>query len=97
MDKTITETQRRRKIQQNYNKANDITPKTVRKSVREVIEATKPIKDSGEERSPLEMTRKELKKYVVSLEKEMKEAASQLQFEKAAMLRDKVFEYKARL
>ena len=97
MDKTITETQRRRKIQQDYNKANGITPKTVRKSVREVIEATKPIKDSGEERSPLEMTRKELKKYVVSLEKEMKEAASQLQFEKAAMLRDKVFEYKARL
>ncbi len=97
MDKTITETQRRRKIQQDYNKANGITPKTVRKSVREVIEATKPIKDSGEERSPLEMTRKELKKYVASLEKEMKEAASQLQFEKAAMLRDKVFEYKARL
>ena len=51
MDKTITETQRRRKIQQDYNKANGITPKTVRKSVREVIEATKPIKDSGEERS----------------------------------------------
>ena len=97
MRTTIEETARRRRIQQAYNKEHGITPQTVKKSVREVIEATKPIEEDAEQKKPLEMTRKELLEYIRSLEKAMKEAAAELQFERAAMLRDKVFEYKTRL
>ena len=97
MRTTIDETARRRRIQQAYNKEHGITPQTVKKSVREVIEATKPIEEDAEQKKPLEMTRKELLEYIRSLEKAMKEAAAELQFERAAMLRDKVFEYKTRL
>ena len=97
MRTTIEETARRRRIQHAYNKEHGITPQTVKKSVREVIEATKPIEEEAEQKKPLEMTRKELLEYIRSLEKAMKEAAAELQFERAAMLRDKVFEYKTRL
>ena len=99
MKATIDETERRRRIQDEYNKANGITPKTIEKSVRDVIEATRAAEDEfdNEERSPLEMTKKELADYVAALEKEMRQAAADLQFERAAMLRDKVFEYKTKL
>lgn len=99
MKRAMDETERRRRIQEEYNALNGIVPKTVTKSVRDVIEATHACddEDGGDERSPLEMTKKELKAYVAGLEKEMKEAASMLEFEKAALLRDKVFEYKAKL
>ncbi len=99
MKAAIDETNRRRGIQENYNEEHHITPKSVEKSVREVIEATKPIE--GEEkykgRKPSELTDKELKAYVGQLETEMKQAAKDLQFERAAELRDMIFEYKARL
>ena len=99
MKATIEETERRRKIQDEYNKANGITPKTIEKSVRAVIEATRAAEDTVEygDKSPAEMTKKELMAYVKKLEAEMKQAAADLQFERAAMLRDKVFEYKASL
>ncbi len=99
MRAAIDETERRRGIQQAYNEANGITPQSVRKGIREVIEATKSFEDDrdAEGRSPLEMTKKELKVYVSKLEKEMKEAAADLQFERAAQLRDRIFEYRARL
>jgi excinuclease ABC subunit B len=99
MQAAIDETQRRRTIQDAYNKANGITPASVKKSVRAVIEATKAAEDQAEYKgkSPLELTKKELIEYVKKLEKEMKQAAADLQFERAAMLRDKVFEYKAKL
>ena len=99
MRAAIDETERRRGIQQAYNEANGITPQSVRKGIREVIEATKSFEDDrdAEGRSPLEMTKKELKDYVSKLEKEMKEAAADLQFERAAQLRDRIFEYRARL
>jgi len=99
MKAAIDETNRRRGIQEKYNEEHHITPKSVEKSVREVIEATKPIE--GEEkykgRKPSELTDKELKAYVGQLETEMKQAAKDLQFERAAELRDMIFEYKARL
>lgn len=99
MKSAIDETKRRRKIQDEYNKAHGITPQSVKKSVRSVIEATKVAEEEGKYngRSPLELTKKELKDYVGKLEKEMKQAAADLQFERAAQLRDMVFEYKARL
>lgn len=98
MEAAISETRRRREIQQKYNEENGITPQTVKKSVREVIEATKPAEDdSYEGKSPLELTKKELTEYIKKMEKEMKQAAADWQFERAAMLRDRIFEYKSKL
>lgn len=99
MQSAMDETERRRKIQDAYNKEHNITPKTVKKAVRSVIEATKVAEEEGlyEGKSPLELTKKELKDYVRKLEKEMKQAAGDLQFERAAQLRDMIFEYKTRM
>ena len=97
MKAAIDETDRRRTIQDNYNKEHGITPKTVQKSVRDVIEATKPAESKYKGKKPLELTQKELKDYVKELETEMKQAAADLQFERAAQLRDQIFEYKVRL
>ena len=98
MEAAISETRRRREIPQKYTKENGITPQTIKKSVREVIEATRPAEDdSYEGKSPLELTKKELAEYIKKMEKEMKQAAADWQFERAAMLRDRIFEYKAKL
>lgn len=99
MDVAIKETERRRAIQDAYNKAHGITPESVKKSVRAVIEATKVAEEVSDyvDKSPLELTKKELTEYVKKLEKEMKQAAADLQFERAAQLRDQLFEYKVRL
>ena len=100
MDVAIRETERRRQIQDAYNKAHGITPATVKKSVRSVIEAThaaEPQMAQYQGKSPMEMTKKELADFVKLLEKEMKQAAGDLQFERAAELRDQIFEYKVRL
>lgn len=100
MEKAISETNRRRLVQQDYNEAHGITPTTIQKSVRSIIEATKVAEESDEYyegKSPLELTKKELVDYIKRLEKEMKEAASNLQFERAAELRDRIFEFKLRL
>lgn len=96
MKAAIDETERRRSIQKAYNEEHGITPKTIEKSVRAVIEATKLAgKESDEGKNPEEMTTKEIRDYVKALEKQMKQAAMDLQFEKAAKLRDKIFEYKS--
>ncbi len=103
MEAAIEETRRRRRVQQEFNDANGITPTSVKKAIRDVIEATKAASElDGYDaflagRSPLELTKRELTDYVSKLEKEMKQAAADLQFERAAQLRDLVFEYKARL
>ena len=100
MAKAISETDRRRGIQQAHNEKKGITPKTIEKSVRAVIEATRVAEQSTEYyqgKSPLELTKKELADYVKLLEKEMKQAAADLRFERAAQLRDQVFEYKCKL
>ena len=98
MKRTIDETERRREIQNRYNEENGITPKSVEKSIRAVIEATRAEEDTDTEGlAPSEMTKKELLDYIASLEKEMRQAAEDLQFERAALLRDKVFEYRASL
>ena len=99
MRTAIDETERRRRIQDEYNRENGITPQSVRKAVRSVIEATRVAEDEEkyEGKSPLELTKKELKDYIGRLETEMKQAAEDLQFERAAQLRDTIFEYKAKL
>ena len=99
MDAAISETQRRRQLQQQYNKEHGIVPKSVSKSIRAVIEATQAAEEeaSYKGKSPLELTKKELMDYIKKLEAEMKQAAKDLQFERAAQLRDQIFEYKVRL
>ncbi|WP_312653827.1 excinuclease ABC subunit UvrB [Aminipila sp.] len=100
MKKAISETERRRGIQQLYNEKHGVTPTTVKKAVRKVIEATKAAEEAAEYyagKSPLELTKKELTEYIKKLEKEMKQAASDLQFERAAQLRDQIFEFKLKL
>ncbi len=97
MKSAMSETDRRRKIQEEYNREHNITPKTIEKAIRDVIEITHKEDEAlsfYKERRPKELTKRELTVYVKQLEKEMREAASNLQFEKAAMLRDLIFEYK---
>lgn len=98
----LDETKRRREVQQAYNEEHGITPRSVEKSVREVIEATKSWDETEEAQAadgkkPLEMTKRELGKYIQALEKQMRDAASKMEFEKAAMIRDRIFEYRAHL
>ena len=98
MQATIDETQRRREIQGAYNKEHGITPTTIEKAVRDSLEITKKIKDEIDNykgKSPLELTKKELSSYASLLEKEMKEAARDLQFERAALLRDRLLEIRS--
>ncbi len=97
MQKTIDETKRRRDKQKKYNDEHGIVPKTIQKSVRDVIEATKPVEENSSDKKPVEMTKRELKDYLKKLEAEMKKSAAELNFERAAMLRDMVFEYKSKL
>ena len=99
MKAAIDETDRRRQIQQKYNEEHGITPASVRKSIRSVIEATHAAEDEDiyKGKKAAEMTKKELTDYIKKLEAEMKQAASDLQFERAASLRDQIFEYKAKL
>ena len=94
MERAIAETNRRRKIQSDYNTENGITPKTIVKSVRDLIE----IGSSDEEKvtkkknNTAKMSKKEKDALIEKLTKEMKEAARHLEFEKAAFLRDKISE-----
>ena len=86
MDKAIAETQRRRKIQEKFNKEHGITPKTVQKEVRDLI-SNEIKEDTG--------TKKTSKKDLQTIENEMRKAAKELDFEKAMQLRDILFELKA--
>ncbi|MGN0709458.1 MAG: excinuclease ABC subunit UvrB [Anaerovoracaceae bacterium] len=99
MKSAIDETERRRSIQQKYNEEHGITPHSVKKDIRDVIEATVPEEaedPQAELRRPEEMTAKELDTLLKKLKKDMKEAAANLQFERAAELRDLIFEYKSK-
>ena len=93
MERAISETNRRRKIQDNYNKAHGIVPKTVIKGVRDVIDISGKNSDKGTEgkgRKPKKMTSAEREKMIEKLTSEMKSAARMLEFEKAAYLRDEI-------
>lgn len=100
MAAAISETERRRAIQQAYNEAHGITPTTIEKAVRSAIEVTQKVEediDTYNGRSLLELTRKEKTDYAGKLEKEMKEAAKTLQFERAAILRDRLLALRSTL
>ena len=99
MQLAIDETQRRREIQMQYNKEHGITPKTIQKSVRDLISISKKVaaQELKMEKDPESMSRKELEKLVRDLEKQMKKAAAELNFEVAAELRDKLIDLKKML
>ena len=92
----IEETERRREIQEKYNQEHGITPQTIQKSVRDLISISKEIaqKDLQFEKDPESMSKKELEKLVADIEKKMKKAAAELDFETAAELRDRMIELK---
>ena len=96
MEKAISETERRRKIQQEYNDEHGITPQTIKKAVRDLIsisKAAEPGDASGKLKVDYEsMSIKELEKVKVQVEKNMRKAAAELNFEEAAQLRDKMIE-----
>lgn len=89
MERAITETVRRREIQQAYNEQHGITPKTVKKDVRQIIEITSKEKLEGKRKH---LNKKEKQLLIDKLTKEMKEAARLLEFEHAAFLRDQIAE-----
>lgn len=96
MDKAITETNRRRAIQQAYNEAHGITPKTIQKAVRDLISISEAADKSEDSfvKDAESMSYKELNAAIRKLTKQMHSAAAELDFEKAAMLRDKIMELK---
>jgi len=91
MQVAMDETKRRRRIQDAYNKANGIVPKTVIKSVRDLIEISSPTAER-KGRSGVKMTKAEKEKEIARLEKQMKEAARMMEYEYAALLRDQIIE-----
>ncbi len=96
MERAISETERRRQIQMEYNKAHGITPKTIQKSVRDLISISKEIahKEMQFKKGPEEMDRDELEKLIADIQKKMTKAAAELNFEAAAEYRDKMVELK---
>jgi excinuclease ABC subunit B len=99
MKAAISETNRRRAIQLEYNEKHNITPTTIKKAVRDLISISKEIakEELRFEKDPESMNVKELEKLVGQIQKKMKLAASELDFETAAELRDKMVELKKQL
>ena len=99
MRQAMDETQRRREIQMAYNEGHGITPTTIQKSVRDLISISKKVaaEELRMEKDPESMSRKELEKLVKELDKQMRRAAADLNFEAAAELRDKMTELKKQL
>ncbi len=95
----LDETKRRRAIQMKYNEEHGITPTTIKKSVRDAISIFKKVaaEELRMEKDPESMSTKELEKLIKDIEKQMKKAAAELNFEAAAELRDKLIELKQRL
>lgn len=98
MQKAISETNRRRNIQEEYNEIHGITPKTITKKVHEIIKATESVapnkKSKKLDKDPESMTQKELLELIAKKEKEMKKYAADLMFEQASVLRDEIIELK---
>ena len=92
MKVAIEETERRRKVQQQYNEEHGITPQTIQKSVRELIAISKKVAadEMSLDKDPESMSKKELEKHIADIQKKMKKAAAELNFEAAAEYRDRL-------
>ena len=99
MRKAIDETERRRKIQKEYNEEHGIVPKTIQKAVRDRIRISKKAGTdiTEEEKDPESMSFEELQRHIAKMMQQMNQAAAELNFEKAAKLRDRMIEYKKHL
>ena len=99
MRNAIEETNRRREIQEAYNKEHGITPTTIKKAVRDLIAVSKAVAETEVKlkKDPESMSKKELKNLISQLEKQMRQAAAELNFEEAANLRDRMIEVKKML
>ena len=99
MKNAIRETERRRKVQMAYNEEHGITPKTIQKSVRDLISISKKVaqEEVRFKKDPESMSKKELEKLIKDVEKKMKKAAAELNFEAAAQLRDQMVDLKKML
>lgn len=99
MRNAIEETNRRREIQEAYNEEHGITPTTIKKAVRDLIAVSKAVAETEVKlkKDPESMSKKELKDLISQLEKQMRQAAADLNFEQAAELRDKMIELKKNL
>ena len=97
MGRALDETNRRRKIQEEYNEAHGITPQTIKKAVRDLISISREVKKEDTiyaEKDLESMSRKELEKLAAQIQKKMKAAAAELNFEEAVVLRDQMIEVK---
>ena len=96
MRKAMDETARRRAVQMQYNEEHGITPQTIRKAVRDLISISKKVaaEELRMEKDPESMSKQELEKLIADVSKKMRKAAADLDFETAAMLRDKMIELK---
>ena len=97
MRRALDETNRRRKIQEEYNEAHGITPQTIKKAVRDLISISKEVKKEETiyaEKDLESMSKKELEKLAAQIQKKMKAAAAELNFEEAVVLRDQMIEVK---
>ena len=99
MKAAIEETKRRRQVQMEYNEKHGITPKTIHKSVRDLISISKKVssEEMKLEKDPESMSEKELQAAIKDINKKMKKAAAELNFEVAAELRDQLIEFKKKL
>ena len=99
MKKAIEETKRRRSLQEKYNEEHGITPTTIKKAVRDLISIAKDVAKTEKEldKAPEDMSRAELGGMIEKIEKQMRAAAAELNFEMAAELRDQMVELKKNL
>jgi len=97
MERAIAETKRRRKIQEVYNREHDITPQGIKKAIKDITQRVKVVAESRAEYVAIPETREDIARLVKELEKQMKVAAKNLDFEKAALLRDRIIELRREL
>jgi excinuclease ABC subunit B len=93
----MEETQRRRQIQEAYNREHGITPQGIKKAIKDITERVKAVAEPKAEYVAIPETREDIARLVKELEKQMKAAAKNLEFEKAALLRDRIIELRREL
>ncbi len=101
MEAAIRETERRRQKQETYNREHGITPSTVEKAIRDIIQAQRPVQSQGQyywqDKDIKDVPKRAIPELVAKMKKEMKQASRDLEFERAALLRDMIFELEDRL
>jgi excinuclease ABC subunit B len=97
MRRAIEETERRRRIQEEYNEQHGVEPEGIRKAIRDITDRVKQVAEEKAEYNTGDIPKDELARLIKDLEKQMKEAAKNLEFEKAALLRDRVVELRREL